>query len=160
VHRPALQLALGLLGAFAMPIDRRADQVSALGGVSLSAGLLRGAVGAWLDLDSLGNRDASHGSVLLSAGALVPIGNGKLALGGRVGAGATLVNFDQPAFRDVAGAAFRLEALAEYAIADHWLVQLRPFSFDILSASALGGPITTWQIRAGLAYRFDLRSAR
>jgi phosphatidylglycerol---prolipoprotein diacylglyceryl transferase len=159
-HRRALDLELGLFGALAMPIDRRADQVSALGGVSLSAGLLRNTIGAWIDLDSLGNRDASHGTILLSGGALVPLGNGKLALGGRVGAGATLVNFDQPAFRDVAGAAFRIEALAEYAITDRWCLQLRPLSFDILSAADLGGPITTWQIRAGVAYRFHLRTAR
>ena len=158
--KPPLRLELGVLGAFAMPVDRRADQVSSLGGLSLSAGILRNQRGAWLDLDSLGNRDASHGTILLSGGVLARLHGSKLSLGGRAGIGATLVNFDEPAFRDAGGAALRFEALAEYALSDRWLVHLRPLSIDILSAADLGGPVTTWQIRAGVAYQLDLRSSR
>jgi hypothetical protein len=158
--KPPIRLELGVLGALAMPIDRRTDQVSALGGASLSVGIVRSTLGAWIDLDSLGNRDASHGTVLVSGGVIARVAGGKLAIGGRVGLGATLVNFDDPAFRDVAGAALRFEALAEYALSDRWLLHLRPLSFDILSAADLGGPITTWQVRAGLAYQLDLRRSR
>ncbi len=156
---PPLHLDLALFGAFATPIDRRADQVSALGGASFSAGLLRERLGAWLDLDSLGNRDASHGTLLVAVGALGRV-NDKLAIGGRVGLGATLVNFDEPVFRDVSGAAFRIEALAEYTLTERWRIHVRPLSFDVLSAAELGGRITTWQVRAGLAYQIDLRGGR
>jgi len=34
---------------------------------------------------------------------------------------------------------------------------VRPFSVDVISADGLGGAITTFQFRAGLAYRFGER---
>jgi hypothetical protein len=144
---------IGALVGLATPFNRRSDQVATLGGPSLSVGLVMSRFGIWLDLDSLGNRDASHGTVLLSGGLLLPVAN-HLQIGGRVGLGATLVNFDDPAFRDVAGTAFRFEALAEYQLSDSWAVWLRPLSFDILTAADLGGPIATWQTRIGLGYQF------
>jgi hypothetical protein len=149
-----LHLEVGLLGGFAVPINRRPEQVAMLAGPSVSVGYLFNRAGVWLDFDSLGNSDATHGTFLLSGSMQSEVRNG-LSLGGRVGIGATLVNFDEPAFRDVSGTSFRFEAIADFEISDSWSVWARPFSFDILTAQELGGPITTWQIRAGIAYRFD-----
>jgi hypothetical protein len=144
---------IGALVGLATPFNRRSDQVATLGGPSLSLGLVMSRFGIWLDLDSLGNRDASHGTVLLSGSLLLPVAN-HLHIGGRIGLGATLVNFDDPAFRDVAGTALRFEALAEYSLSESWAVWLRPLSFDVLTAADLGGPIATWQTRIGLGYQF------
>ncbi|HEX4416761.1 MAG TPA: prolipoprotein diacylglyceryl transferase family protein, partial [Kofleriaceae bacterium] len=142
----------GLLG-FSAPINRRSDQVDSLAGGTLSVGLTLRELGLWLDLDSFANRDASHGSVLLSGSMMTTVANG-LHIGGRFGFGATLVNFKDPVFRDVTGTAVRIEATAEYDLSRSWAVWVRPLSFDVLTNAALGGPITTWQIRVGLGYRF------
>ena len=69
------------------------------------------------------------------------------------GIGTTLVNFDEPAFRDVMGATMRVEAIVDYQFGDTWLFWVRPLSFDLLTAADLGGPIATWQMRIGLAYK-------
>jgi hypothetical protein len=144
---------VGALLGLATPFNRRSDQVATLGGPSLSVGLVMSRFGVWLDFDSLGNRDASHGTLLLSGSMMAPVAN-HLQIGGRIGIGATLVNFDDPAFRDVAGTAVRFEALVEYSLGESWAVWLRPLSFDLLTAADLGGPIATWQMRIGLGYRF------
>ena len=144
----------GLLG-LATPINRRPDQVAMLGGPSLSIGLALRRATLWLDLDSFANTDASHGTALLSGSMMTEVAN-HLQIGGRIGLGATLVNFKDPAFRDVAGTTVRIDALAEYALGRSWAVWLRPLSFDILSAAALGGPIATWQTRLGIGYRFPI----
>ena len=146
---------IGALAGIAAPFNRRRDQVATLGGGSLSLGFGLGRLGLWLDLDSFGNRDASHGTILLSGGAMARIAD-RLWIGGRFGLGATLVNFDDPAFRDVVGSAVRFEALVDYRLGDAWAVWLRPLSFDVLSAADLGGPIATWQARIGVAYHFAL----
>jgi hypothetical protein len=78
-------------------------------------------------------------------------------LGVRSGIGLTLVNFKDPAFRDVGGTTYRLEAIAKYAFLRHWAVWVRPLAIDMLAASELGGPITTYQVRIGVAYRFGSR---
>jgi hypothetical protein len=36
-------------------------------------------------------------------------------------------------------------------------VWVRPLTIDMLAASELGGPITTYQVRIGIAYRFGSR---
>lgn len=108
----------------------------------------------WLDLDSFGNRDASHGTILLSAGVMFALSE-QLQIGGRIGLGATLVNFDRDAFRDVAGTTLRFEPLLAYELNHSWAMWLRPLSLDTLAAADLGGPITTWQARIGLAYQFS-----
>jgi hypothetical protein len=154
------RLSLGLLVGFATPINRRPEQVATLGGPSISAGWVGKNAGVWLDYDSYGNTDASHGTVLVSGSFHSAAGDGKLRVGGRAGIGATLVNFDEPAFRDILGTALRAEAIAEYAFADSWVFWLRPLSFDTVIARDLGGPITTWQLRVGVAYRFGLRRDR
>jgi hypothetical protein len=153
-RRPSFQA--GLLVGLAAPLNRRRDQVAMLGGPSLSLGLALRSFTIGLDLDSLGNTDASHGTVLVSAGVIGPV-TPRLYVGGRAGLGATLVNFDDRVFRDVAGASVRFEVIAEYDVTDSWAVWLRPLSFDILTAEALGGSILTWQIRIGAGYRFGGR---
>jgi hypothetical protein len=135
-----------------MPINRRPDQVPGLAGPSISIGYAFDRLALWLDVDSYGNTDASHGTLLASVGALSATGS-KLKLGGRAGIGATLVNFDEPAFNDVVGTSLRIEAIVEYALGASWVLWARPLSFDTLIAADLGGPITTWQARIGLAYR-------
>ncbi len=158
--RSPIRIQVSLLGAIAVPINRRADQVSTLAGPSLSIGVTGEMLGAWIDLDSLGNRDAAHGTLLVSVGIARRVTGTKLNIGGRFGAGPTLVNFDEPAFHDTGGTTVRFEAFGEYAIARSLKIAVRPLTFDILTARDLGGPITTWQTRVGLVYSFDIRSAR
>jgi hypothetical protein len=74
-------------------------------------------------------------------------------LGARAGFGATLVNFKDPVFRDATGTDFRVEATAEYPLGSSFVLWARPLSFDVLTASSLGGPIMTWQVRFGIAYQ-------
>lgn len=158
--RSPIRLQVGLLGALAIPINRRADQVSTLAGPSLSIGVTGELLGLWVDLDSLGNRDAAHGTLLFSAGVMSRVAGTKFRIGGRVGAGPTLVNFDEDAFHDVGGTTVRFEAIGELVVAKNLMIAVRPLTFDILSSRDLGGPITTWQTRVGLVYSFDIRSAR
>jgi hypothetical protein len=152
-------LHAGVLLGVATPLNRRPEQVATLGGPSLSLGLVLTHVGFWLDMESFGNRDASHGTVLLSGGLTRPVA-GRLHIGGRLGLGATLVNFDEPAFRDVAGTTLRFEALVDYRLGPSWALWVRPLTIDTLTAADLGGPITTWQMRIGIAYRFAVGRKR
>lgn len=148
---------VGLLLGWATPLNRRDGQVATLAGPSLSIGVaLPSSLGAWLDFDSLGNDDASHGTLALSGGFMHAM-NDRLELGGRIGLGFTLVNFDEPAFRDVTGTNVRFEALLNYSLDDRWQLWLRPISIEVLQHSDLGGPITTWQVRLGVAARFGTR---
>ncbi|HET7500173.1 MAG TPA: prolipoprotein diacylglyceryl transferase family protein [Kofleriaceae bacterium] len=146
----------GILLGTASPLNRRANQVATLGGPSLSIGYLPGRFGLWLDLDALSSSEASHDTVLAAVSySRRPIRS--LMLGVRAGVGLTLVNFKDPAFRDASGKTVRLEAIAEYAFRRHWAVWVRPLAIDMLDASELGGPITTYQFRLGVAYRFGSR---
>jgi hypothetical protein len=145
-------LSFGALIGGAAPFNRRRDQVAPLTGVSASIGFGHRQLGVWLDFDSLANRDARHGTVLASGGASFPIAS-RLAIGARVGVGATLVNFLDPAFRDVVGTTGRFEAVVDVRLGDSWVLWLRPLAIDVLSAADLGGPIASWQARLGLAYR-------
>ena len=148
-------LEVGLLLGLASPINRRSDQVASLAGESLSVGYGIGrTAGVWLDFDNYSNVDAFHRTVLVSGSAMTRFG--RFSIGGRVGAGATFVSFKDPVFTGATGSAFRFEALAEFAIARSWTLWARPVSFDVMTASDLGGPITTFQMRIGVAYRFDL----
>jgi prolipoprotein diacylglyceryltransferase len=143
----------GVLLGVATPLNRRPAQIATLGGTSLSIGFQPGRFGVWLDLDALSSAEASHDTVLVAVGfTLRP--TSRLTLGARSGIGATLVNFKDPAFRDVGSATFRLDAIAEYAFLRHWALWVRPLTVDLLNASDLGGPITTYQFRIGVAYRF------
>jgi prolipoprotein diacylglyceryltransferase len=152
--RPAF--STGLLAGMATPLNRRADQVPTLAGASLSVGYIPGRFGAWLDLDRYANVDAAH-TTLIASVSFTPRVTPRLTIGVRSGIGLTEVNFKDPAFRDVAGKTFRLEAVAEYAYARHWVLWVRPLAIDTLVASELGGPITTYQFRVGAAYRFGFR---
>ena len=148
-------LSIGALIGGAAPFNRRRDQVAPLTGVSASIGFGYRQLGAWLDVDSFANRDARHGTMLVSGGATFPV-TSHVAIGGRVGVGATLVNFIDPAFRDVVGTTGRFEAVVDVRLGDSWVLWLRPLAVDVLSAADLGGPIASWQARLGLAYRFAL----
>jgi phosphatidylglycerol:prolipoprotein diacylglycerol transferase len=146
-------LELGLLLGLASPINRRGDQVAALAGPSISAGYEMGRFGVWLDFDDYENTDAVHRTVLVSGSAM---GNyHKLRFGARAGIGATFVTFKDPVFEGATASTIRFEALAEYPISRSWTVWVRPVTFDIISAADLGGPIATYQMRIGAAYRFD-----
>src|SRR5262249_6698165 len=57
----ASAIHIGALVGAAAPFNRRRDQVPPLAGGSLSFGFAFRQLGFWLDVDSLGNRDASHG---------------------------------------------------------------------------------------------------
>ena len=70
------------------------------------------------------------------------------------------MNFKDPVFRDVAATTVRVEALVEYDVSYSWAIWVRPITVDTITAPDLGGPITTFQIRAGVAYRFGGRRAR
>jgi phosphatidylglycerol:prolipoprotein diacylglycerol transferase len=152
-------LHFGALLGTAVPINRRADQVATLAGGTLTGGLTFGHFGAWLDLQSFANRDASHGTLLLSASFMTEVAT-NVQIGGRFGAGATLVNFKDPVFRDAGGSTLRFEGVIEYELSPVWSLWARPLSFDILSATALGGPIVTWQLQLGVAYRFAVGGHR
>ena len=145
--------SVGALIGVATPLNRRPSQVPTLGGTSLSVGFQPGRFGVWLDFDALSSSEASHDTVLASIGfTLRP--TPRLMLGARSGVGLTLVNFKDPAFRDVGAQTVRLEAIAEYALSRHWAVWVRPLAIDMVTASELGGPIITYQVRIGVAYRF------
>ncbi|HEX3481480.1 MAG TPA: prolipoprotein diacylglyceryl transferase family protein [Kofleriaceae bacterium] len=145
-------LSFGVLVGGAAVFNRRPEQVPPLTGASASIGFGYRQLGVWLDFDSFANRDARHGTVLASGGASFPIAS-RLVIGGRVGIGATLVNFNDPAFRDVVGTTGRFEAVVDVRLGDSWVLWIRPLALDVLSAADLGGPIASWQARLGLAYR-------
>jgi phosphatidylglycerol:prolipoprotein diacylglycerol transferase len=146
----------GVLAGIATPLNRRSNQVPTLAGLSASIGWMPGRFGVWVDLDRFSNSDATH-TTMLAAFSYTFRPNRQLMLGVRTGLGLTLVNFQDPAFRDVAGKTVRLEAIAEYAFTRHFALWVRPLSIDMLQASELGGPITTYQVRVGFAYRFGSR---
>jgi hypothetical protein len=47
--------------------------------------------------------------------------------------------------------------IAEIVLARHWSIWVRPLTIDTITAADLGGPITTYQCRLGLTYRFGSR---
>jgi hypothetical protein len=146
----------GVMLGIATPLNRRADQVASLDGASLSIGYLPGRFGFWLDLDALSNAEASHVTLLGAVSyARRPIR--RLMLGVRAGIGRTFVDFRDAAFGDVGGMTYRLDAIVEYAVQRHWALWVRPLTIDVVDASELGGSITTYQARIGIAYRFGSR---
>jgi prolipoprotein diacylglyceryltransferase len=150
------QFFTGLLAGMAAPINRRPQQVPTLAGPTLSLGYLPGRFGVWLDLDSYANSEATHGTLLV-AGSFTQKLSSRVVIGGRIGVGATRVNFKDPAFQDVTGATLRTELIAEVVLARHWSIWVRPATLDTLTSAPLGGPITTYQFRLGFTYRFGSR---
>ncbi|HUH02121.1 MAG TPA: prolipoprotein diacylglyceryl transferase family protein [Kofleriaceae bacterium] len=143
---------IALMLGTAASLNRRDEQIPALGGISLSGTLdLRGGAGIGLDLDSLSSSVATHGSILLAAS--MRRGFGKLALGGRGGIGLTQINFRDPAFRDVITTGLRAGATLELELAERWVLEVWPMTFDWIGSAAVGGPIITYQFRVGIAYR-------
>jgi prolipoprotein diacylglyceryltransferase len=150
------QYEAGILVGTASSINRRANQVPTLAGATLSFGYLPGYLGAWIDLDSYANGDASHTTLLISGSATYRFSRA-FSVGGRLGIGPTRVDFKDPAFHDVLGTSLRVEAIAEYAFTRHWALWVRPLTIDMLDSAELGGPITTYQFRAGITFRFGSR---
>ncbi|HEV7557274.1 MAG TPA: prolipoprotein diacylglyceryl transferase family protein [Kofleriaceae bacterium] len=150
------QYSTGILVGVATPLNRRADQVPTLAGPSVSLGYLPGRFGVWLDFDTYANSEATHGTFLI-AGSFTQRLTPRLTIGGRLGIGATEVNFKEPAFRDVVATTLRAELISEIVLARHWAIWVRPLTIDTLSSAELGGPITTYQFRIGFAYRFGSR---
>jgi phosphatidylglycerol:prolipoprotein diacylglycerol transferase len=153
-------LSLGALVGFETPMNRRSDQVPALVGSSLSIGYGFGSLGtsAWLDFDSYGNTDATQTTILASGGGHIQVTPG-VWIGARAGIGATLVHFHEAAFQDVLATTWRVEAIAEIALGRSWIAWARPFTLQTLVAEALGGPIITYDMSVGIAYRFGQRAA-
>jgi prolipoprotein diacylglyceryltransferase len=148
--------ALGVLLGGATALNRPGEQVPDLSGATLSFGFIPGRFGFWLDVDRLTNNDASHDTAIASV-SFVPRVTPHLWIGARAGIGITRVNFVDPMFADVTATNFRIDAVAEYVMNHNWVLWIRPLTIDVVSAAELGGPITTLQFRAGVAFRFGDR---
>jgi prolipoprotein diacylglyceryltransferase len=148
--------AVGFLLGGATSVNRPGEQVPDLSGESLSLGYIPGRFGLWLDLDRFTNSEAAHSTAIASV-SFAPRVTPHLWIGARAGVGVTHVNFMNDGFSDVTASTVRLEAIAEVVMNHNWAVWVRPFSVDVLSAGELGGAITTFQFRAGIAYRFGER---
>lgn len=143
---------VALMLGTAAAVNRRDEQIPALGGLSLAGTLdLGGGAGIGLDVDTMSSSVATHGSVLLAAS--MRRGFGKLAVGARGGLGLTQINFRDPAFRDVITADLRAGATIELELAEKWVLEVWPMTFDWIGDAQVGGPIVTYQFRVGLAYR-------
>ena len=157
---PPASIEVGALAGFAVPINRRPDQVPMLGGLDVSLGYRLPLVALWLDYQSYANIDATHATVLVSASLEQPAIAGKLHFGGRVGFGPTFVNFHDPAFADITASTIRVEAAIAYDVSSSWVLWARPMTFDWIYAADLGGPIFTYQMSAGVAFRFGRHHQR
>jgi hypothetical protein len=148
--------AVGFLFDGATSVNRPGEQVPDLFGESLSLGYIPGRFGVWLDLDRFTNSEAAHSTAIASV-SFAPRVTPHLWIGARAGVGVTHVNFMNDGFSDVTASTVRLEAIAELVMDHNWAVWVRPLSVDVISAGELGGAITTFQFRAGIAYRFGER---
>ena len=148
---PTFRVGGTLVGAAAL--NRRERQVPALGGASLTGGVGFGMLGVEIDLVSVASEVAAHQSataVLVLGG---PVGS-RLLASGRVGLGFNVVDFDDPAFEDVGSRDARAGLELGFALSPHWWLIARPIEIDVIEARALGGPIWTYQLQIGVAYRF------
>jgi len=148
--------AVGVLLGGATSVNRSGEQVPDLSGESLSLGYIPGRFGLWFDLDRLTSAEASHQTAIASV-SFAPRITPHLWLGARAGVGVTHVGFMNPVFENVTASTVRLEAIAEIVMNHNWALWVRPFSVDVISADGIGGAITTFQFRAGIAYRFGER---
>ena len=135
------------------PLNRRAGQVPALGGVSLTATMpIAGSLRLGADLDSLANSVATHASLIAVSAIRFPAGD-KLAISARGGFGVTVINFSDPSFTDQVSAGARAGIGLHYDLSPRWAATVRPADFDVTGAPGTGGPIFTWQLRVGITYR-------
>lgn len=148
--------AVGVLLGGATALNRPGEQVSDFTGGTLSLGYIPGRFGLWFDLDTLSNDEATHHTGIMSV-SFIPRITPHLWLGARAGIGVTRVDFMNSAFTDVNASDVRIDAVAEYVMNHNWVLWLRPLTIDVVSAHELGGPITTLQFRAGVAFRFGER---
>ena len=148
---PVYSVGGTLVGAAAL--NRRERQVPSLGGASLTGGVDFGLLGVEVDLVSVASDVAAHqsASVVLVVGG--PVG-GRFSVSGRAGLGYNVVDFEDPAFEDVGSRDARAGLELGFALSPHWWLIARPIEIDVIEARALGGPIWTYQIQIGVAYRF------
>ncbi len=148
---PVYSVGGTLVGAAAL--NRRERQVPSLGGASLTGGVDFGLLGVEVDLVSVASDVAAHqsASVVLVVGG--PVG-GRVSVSGRAGLGYNVVDFEDPAFEDVGSRDARAGLELGFALSPHWWLIARPIEIDVIEARALGGPIWTYQIQIGVAYRF------
>ena len=148
--------AVGMLLGGATAVNRTGEQFPDLSGASLSLGYIPGRFGLWFDLDRFSNSDATHDSAIASV-SFIPRVTPHLWIGARAGIGMTRVSFMNPVFSNIIASDVRIDAVAEVVMNHNWVLWVRPLSIDVATAAELGGPITTLQFRAGLAYRFGER---
>ena len=138
-------------------MNRPGEQVPDLSGESLSLGYIPGRFGLWLDLDRFTNSEAAHSTAIASV-SFAPRVTPHLWIGARAGVGVTHVNFMNDGFSDVTGvdgaARGDRRGRDESQLGACGSGRSRSTS---LSAGELGGAITTFQFRAGIAYRFGER---
>ncbi|HUS64793.1 MAG TPA: prolipoprotein diacylglyceryl transferase family protein [Kofleriaceae bacterium] len=144
----------GFLAA-AAPLNRRDEQVPPLAGGSVTVGLSLGPTSLELDLMSIASSVAVHQSASLAVAMRRSV-NERFLIGGRVGFGGTIVNFDDPAFADVGSPHMRLGAEVELALGDSWALTARPLELDLMGARAMGGPLWTYSIQLGVTFRARL----
>ncbi|HEY0250069.1 MAG TPA: prolipoprotein diacylglyceryl transferase, partial [Kofleriaceae bacterium] len=156
-YRPLRPIfAFGVLLAGATSANRSGEQVPDLSGMSLSFGYIPGRFGLWLDADHLVSSEAKHDTAIASV-SFAPRVTPHLWIGVRAGIGVTDVSFMSSQFASVVAPTFRIDPIAELVVAHNWAVWVRPLTLDVISSEALGGPVTTFQFRAGIAYRFGER---
>jgi hypothetical protein len=151
--RPPMSFEADLTLTSAMAINRRADQVPLLGGVSIGGAVViapRLAFG--LELDSLGNSVATHTAGLLTVSVRWPV-TPAITMAGKLGVGLTEVDFREPAFGDELASGFRAGLDVDVMLTDRIALVVRPITFDLTSSPDLGGPIVTYQFRVGVGYR-------
>jgi prolipoprotein diacylglyceryltransferase len=141
----------GFLAA-ASTLNRRDEQVPPRAGGSVTLGFDVGRVALDVDLMSVASSVAVHQSASLTV-AMMRTVNERFSIGGRVGLGGTVVNFDDPAFADVGAPHLRIGAQADLALAEHWAITLRPIELDFTGARALGGPLWSYQVQLGVTFR-------
>jgi len=148
---PVYRVGGTLVGAAAL--NRRERQVPSLGGASLTGGVGFGLLGVEIDLVSVASEVAAHqsASVVLVVGG--PVG-GRVTAHGRIGLGYNVVDFEDPAFEDVGSRDARAGIELGFALSPRWWLIARPIEIDVIEARELGGPIWTYQIQLGVAYRF------
>ncbi|MFT3698713.1 MAG: prolipoprotein diacylglyceryl transferase [Kofleriaceae bacterium] len=148
----------GILLAGATTVNRPGETIPDLSGATLSLGYVPGRFGLWLDFDRMSNSEAHHTSAVASV-SFAPKVTPRLWLGVRAGLGITNVTFMSSDFDNVVAPTFRIDPQAEIVLGHNWSIWVRPLTIDVVSSDQLGGPITTVQFRAGLAYRLGERGA-
>ncbi len=134
-------------------INRREEQIPALTGGTLSATLfVQPTLGVGVDIDSMVSGVAAHRAFLFGAHLETPL-RPEVTLSVRGGIGFTLVDFDDPAFRDVLTGGMRVQASGSWWLNPRWALFASPLALDVITHTDIGGAIVSYQFRLGLTYR-------